>query len=35
VYFTVLKNRARGAHNRSPIAMLLTESLRLIPRGVE
>lgn len=33
VYFTVLKNRARGAHNRSPISMLLTPSLRLIPRG--
>jgi replicative DNA helicase len=35
VFFTVLKNRVRGQHNRSPIAMLLTESLRLLPRGVE
>lgn len=35
VFFTVLKNRARGAHNRSPIVMVLTESLRLIPRSVE
>lgn len=33
VYFSVLKNRARGQHNRSPIVFELEESLRLVPLG--
>jgi replicative DNA helicase len=34
VHFTVLKNRPFGRHNRKPIEMLLTPSLRLVPREV-
>ena len=32
VHFTVLKNRAFGRHNRKPIEMVMTESLRLVDR---
>jgi hypothetical protein len=34
VWFNVLKNRARGQHNRTPIVLVMTESLRLVPRDV-